>query len=246
MKVCLLIPVYNQPARIGHLVEKLRALRIPCLIVDDGSDEETRKVLDQLNAANEWVHLERRARNGGRGQAMKTAYRFAHRLGFTHALQLDADGQHSPCDVPALLEEACRRPEAMILADPVFDSSAPRARLYGRWVSRVWVWVETLSLDIHDPLCGLRCLPLEPALRVIDRDGCGDKMDFDTELVVRLFWDGVSVVNVKAGVRYFEDGISHFDPILDNLRISWLHARLFFGMLPRVPRLLARRARGRS
>ena len=58
---------------------------------------------------------------------------------------------------------------------------------------------------------------------------------------MRLVWAGVRVRNVPTKVTYPSDGVSHFDLWRDNLRISWMHTRLFFGMLPRVPRLLARR-----
>jgi hypothetical protein len=65
-------------------------------------------------------------------------------------------------------------------------------------------------------------------------------MEFDTEIAVRLYWDGLSVESVPVHTRYFSDGISHFDLFWDNVRISWLHTRLFFGMLLRAPLLLAR------
>ena len=242
MKVCLLIPVYNHPHRIGGLLRALARFSLPCVVVDDGSDARTASVLDALAAELGWVHLERRPRNGGRGAAMQTGYRCAHRLGFTHALQLDADGQHSPDDVPALLEAAEKSPEGMILAAPVFDETVPYARLLGRQVSRFWVWVETLGFAIDDPLCGMRLLPLAPVIEVIDR-GCGTQMEFDPELLVRLYWRGVGVVNVPARVCYFEDGISHFRPLRDNLRMTWLHTRLCIALPLHVPAMIARRLR---
>ena len=94
MNPCLLITIYNHGATIGALLEALAPLDLPCLVVDDGSDEETAKILDRLDSACAWVRLERRARNGGRGAALKTGYRLAARLGYTHAVQIDADGQH--------------------------------------------------------------------------------------------------------------------------------------------------------
>jgi glycosyltransferase involved in cell wall biosynthesis len=246
MNPCLLITIYNHGATIGALLEALAPLDLPCLVVDDGSDEETAKILDRLDSACAWVRLERRARNGGRGAALKTGYRLAARLGYTHAVQIDADGQHPAGAVPELLEAARRRPDALVLGSPVFDANAPRSRRYGRWISRFWVWLETCSLAIRDPLCGLRCVPLAPVLRVLERVRCGDHMQFDPEIAVRLVWEGLPVVNVATRISYPADGISHFQMFRDNVRISWLHARLFFGMFPRAPRLLARRFGGGS
>ncbi len=244
MNPCLLIPIYDHGTTIGAVVAGLEFLGLPCLVVDDGSHEETREALERVRTAFPWVRLERHARNRGRGAALRTGYRWAESLGYSHAVQIDADGQHDPGDVPPVLEASRRRPDALVLGTPLFDESAPRARRYGRWISRFWVWLETGSLAIRDPLCGLRGVPLAPTLRLLERIPCGDRMDFDSELAVRLVWDGVPVVNVPARVRYFPGGISHFRMLADNLRLSWLHARLFCGMWLRLPRLIAQRRHG--
>lgn len=243
MNPCLLIPIYNHGATVGAVIEGLAPLKLPCLVIDDGSDAATRRALDEIETARPWVQVERHARNGGRGAALQTGYRLAARRGFSHVVQLDADGQHDPRDVPALLEVIRRRPEALVLGEPLFDASAPWARRYGRWISRFWVWVETCSQEIRDPLCGLRALPLAATLRVLARDRCGTGMDFDPEIIVRLVWMGVPVVNVPVRIRYFPDGVSHFHMFWDNLRFTWLHTRLFFGMLLRSPGLLTRQFR---
>jgi glycosyltransferase involved in cell wall biosynthesis len=240
---CLLITIYNHRGTIGEVVEALAPLALPCLIVDDGSDQETVVVLTDLAATFSWVRLERHHRNRGRGVALRTGYRLAARLGFTHAMQIDADGQHATGDVPRFLDAARLRPDALVLGVPIFDENSPGVRRFGHWISRFWVWLETCSLAIQDPLCGLRCIPLDATLRVLQRVRCGDRMDFDPEIAVRLVWEGVPIVNVPTRVRYPPDGISHFHMFRDNVRISWLHTRLFLGMLPRAPRLLARRLR---
>jgi len=54
-------------------------------------------------------------------------------------------------------------------------------------------------------------------------------MDFDIEVLVRLAWERVPIVNLPVAVRYLsaaEGGVSHFRMLRDNLRISWLHTRL--------------------
>jgi hypothetical protein len=66
-------------------------------------------------------------------------------------------------------------------------------------------------------------------------------MDFDPEIAVRLYWSGVPIRNVATTVVYPQDGNSHFQPVRDNVLLSWLHIRLFFGMLCRVPWLLLRK-----
>jgi glycosyltransferase involved in cell wall biosynthesis len=235
-----LIPIFDHGDAIGEVVKGLAPHGLPCLIVDDGSAEPTRRVLDRLAAENPWIELYRRPENGGRGAALRDGYRLAGRRGFTHALQLDADGQHETSDVPRLLEAARRDPEALVLGRPIFDDSAPLNRLYGRKLSQGLVWLETLSFAITDPLCGYRCFPIAPTLQLLDRRPLGDYMDFDPEIAVRLVWRGLRVENVETDVVYREGGLSHYAPLADTLRISRAHIQLLFGMVLRSPLLIWR------
>ena len=243
MNPCIVIPIYNHGDTIAQVVRDVEPLGLPCLIVDDGSDESTRKALDMLETSLEWVDVVRRATNGGKGVALQTGYREAWRRSYTHALQLDADGQHDATKLPELLAVSGQRPDALVLAVPTFDDSAPASRRYGRWIARFWTWLETCSFAIGDPLFGMRCMPLEAAVGVLDEVRCGSGMEFDGEIAVRLFWRGTPVVNVPTAVHYPEGGISHFRLVRDNIRISWLHTRLVAGALFRLPRLLGRARR---
>ena len=105
-------------------------------------------------------------------------------------------------------------------------AESPRARLYGRKISQAFVWAVTGSLAIRDPLCGFRCFPLARTLPLLDRVTLGDRMDFDPEIVVRLAWEGVPIVNVPTRVRYFPGGLSHFRMVRDNVRIARTYLRL--------------------
>lgn len=242
MRVCALIPVYDHAAVVGATVAGLRRLGLPVLLVDDGSGPACRSELERL-AGDEQVFLERFAVNCGKGAAIKWGLRVAAAKGFSHALQIDADGQHDPADVPVFLAASSERPLAVINGCAYYDESVPRARHYGRYVTHVWVWINTLSLSIPDSMCGLRLYPLASVVPLLKRVHIGDRMEFDTEILVRMFWAGIPVHSQPARVRYPRDGVSHFRLWRDNVRISAMHARLFLGMLPRAPRLLLRRLR---
>lgn len=245
MNPCLLVPIYNHADTIHGVLGALAYLGLPCLVIDDGSDEVTRRALDRAAIEFPWVSVERLPENRGRGAALRRGYQRAWARGYSHVVQLDADGQHDANDVPTFLAIARQRPDALVLGAPIFDASAPRARLVGRRISRFWVHVETLSLAIRDPLCGFRCLPLGPTIELLSRRPLGDRMEFDPEIAVRLAWDGVPVVNVPTHVTYFAGGLSHFQPLSDNARISWAHTRLVVGMLCRLPGAWRRQRRGR-
>ncbi|MBL8278476.1 MAG: glycosyltransferase family 2 protein [Pelomonas sp.] len=240
MKLGAVIPVYNHGGPVGGVVAALRAHGLPVLLVDDASEAGCAAVLDDL-ARQPGVFLERLPVNQGKGGAVKAGLLRAAQLGWTHALQIDADGQHDTRDVPAFVAAAQAEPERLICGHPIYDDSVPRARLYGRYATHIWVWINTLSFEVRDSMCGFRIYPLAATLRCIAHQYVGRRMDFDTEIAVRLVWAGVRVTNLPTRVRYPEDGVSHFRVWHDNVLISAMHTRLFFGMLLRAPRLLWRK-----
>jgi len=239
---CLIIPCYNHGAMMADVVSRLHVFGLPCIVVDDGSDRATAQELERLAAVTPWLTLHRLAQNQGKGAAVMAALTLACAQGFSHALQVDADGQHHLADVPRLLEEAQQHPDCLISGRPVYDDSVPKARLYGRYITHVWVWIETLSLSLKDSMCGFRVYPLLPVMRLLGTTTLGERMDFDTEIMVRLYWQGTRSRFIPTQVVYPSDGLSHFDPLKDNLRISYMHSRLFFGMLRRMPQLLRQRS----
>jgi glycosyltransferase involved in cell wall biosynthesis len=237
--------VYNHEHAIGAVVAGLLRHGVPVMLVDDGSNAACAATLDTLvceHAEDERpVLLVRLPHNQGKGAAVLAGFRRAQELGYSHVLQIDADGQHQTDDVPAFLARAAAHPDAVIAGHPVYDESVPKARLYGRYATHIWVWINTLSLDIKDSMCGFRVYPVAPVNALAARRSIGTRMNFDTDILVRLFWDGLQVINVPTRVSYPSDGVSHFRVWRDNVLISWMHTVLFFGMLPRIPKLLARK-----
>jgi glycosyltransferase involved in cell wall biosynthesis len=238
---CLVLPVYDPGPALVRTVTALEAYRLPMYLADDGSGAETRRELQRLADGQSLIRLLTLSPNQGKGAAVMAALCRAGQDGFSHALQVDADGQHDTGAVATFLTLGQDHPEAVIAGTPRYDASVPAARKYCRRLSHFWVWVSTLSLDIRDSLCGFRLYPLEPTLTLLDRKDIPPRMDFDTEIIVRLHWAGVPVLNAPVAVIYPPDGVSHFRPWLDTFRLIWMHLRLFFGMLRRLPRLLARK-----
>ena len=247
IRPCIVVPVYDHGAGAVALLERLAPLGVPVFLVNDGSAADCAALLRRLSASHNRVELLEHAENRGKGSAVLTGLRAAWAQGFSHALQIDADGQHDAADAPRFLELAARHPEALIIGRPLFDGSVPRGRLLARYLTHIWVWIETLSLAIPDSMCGFRVYPLRSVIAIADRVSLGRRMDFDPEIAVRLYWEGVLIVPLATRVVYPEGGRSHFRLWEDNRLISCMHARLFFGMLRRAPRLLlTRRERGAS
>jgi polyprenyl-phospho-N-acetylgalactosaminyl synthase len=214
--LCAVIPTYDNPATIRAVVEQVR-VHLPVLVVDDGSGPEAGAAVAAL-AREGLAHVVVRERNGGKGAAVQDGLREAWALGFTHALQIDADGQHDVSDLPRFLAAARAQPDALVLGHPLFDAGAPRGRVRGHRFCRIWTNLATGGPVIRDVLCGYRVYPLEPALRL----DCGPRMEYDAEVAIRLVWAGCPVVNVPTRVRYLsaaEGGVSHFRLFRDNARI---------------------------
>lgn len=242
IRYCVLIPVYNHSEPLLKIVPQLLNGGLFVLLVDDASSAEHASVLKNM-AENDSVHYLSHAYNQGKGAALKTGMRAVSALGFSHAVQIDADGQHNLNDVAKLIDSSRSNPTAMIVAIPEYDESVPALRYYARYLTHVWVWINTISLQIKDSMCGFRVYPLRSILDIIGTEFTGDRMDFDTEILVRWVWRGLPVKQLSTKVTYPCDGVSHFRLVGDNIAISRMHARLFFGMLKRLPNLLSQRLR---
>ncbi|MEY4720236.1 MAG: hypothetical protein RL563_2854 [Pseudomonadota bacterium] len=244
VKVCLVIPVYNHEQALPKLLNNLQCQGLDCFLVNDGSSVNCTQVLrDYASQHSEWITLIERPLNGGKGAAVVDGFKAAIEGGYSHAIQIDADGQHKVADLPIFLQQSTLKPQAMILGLPRYQDDAPKSRRYGRQFTNLWIWINTLSLAIGDGMCGFRLYPLASVERLLKEVTLENGMAFDIDIVVRLFWQRVEAVNVPTLVSYPIDGISHFDLLKDNLRISRTHARLFIGMLLRLPKLLMRLSR---
>ncbi|ACH66220.1 glycosyltransferase [Aliivibrio fischeri] len=238
---CFLIPCYNHGKTIPAVVELLMSYGYPMIIVDDGSENETKRILEEVTQHNESITLITLAENQGKGGAVIAGIEKAYQQSYSHAIQIDADGQHDLEALPKLIAESQEHPTALISGQPIYDESVPKSRLYGRYATHIWVWIETLSFAIKDSMCGFRSYPIGPTINVLERAVLGRRMDFDTEIMVRMYWNETDIRFINTRVIYPEDGISHFDALWDNVKISWMHTKLFFGMLPRIPSLLKRK-----
>ena len=236
---CIVVPVYNHGVSAARLTARLADFDLKIFLIDDGSTLET-EAIDGA-AATSMVELVRHKGNQGKGGAVMTGLRAAKIAGFTHAVQIDADGQHAIEDISDFLKRAEVEPDAVICGCPIYDASVPLGRRVGRYLTHAWVWIETLSFGIKDSMCGFRVYPLSSTVPVLDQAGLGRRMDFDPEILVRLAWKGVPIRSVPTKVIYPEGGRSNFRLVADNWLITLMHTRLFFGMLLRFPRLIAQK-----
>lgn len=242
-RACIVVPVYNHRAGAKALIQAVAPLSLQTILVNDASDTDCRRVLEDLAKSFAWVHLVVHSNNLGKGGAVLSGLREALNRGFSHAIQIDADGQHDVADIPSFISISQQHPEAMVTGRPLFDASVPKGRLFARYLTHVLVWIETLSWEIKDSMCGFRVYPLNAVVPLSRRVRLGRRMDFDPEVLVRLCWEGVPIIMHSTRVIYPKDGQSHFRLWEDNWLITCMHVRLVFGMFVRAPGLLLRRTR---
>jgi len=241
LSYCIVIPNYNHTTNLDEFIEKLASFNLPVFMVNDGSAEQATSLFQQLAQKYIYLTLVEHSVNQGKGAAVQTGLKTAFSQGFTHALQIDADGQHDLNDVDKMLLESKNYPKALISGKPIYDESVPKHRYYARNITHFWVWIETLSFQIKDTMCGYRVYPLAETVELLSLQTIGKRMDFDIEIMVRLYWQKIECRFIPTAVEYPEDGVSHFRAFEDNVLISWMHTKLFFGMLIRVPSLLLRK-----
>ena len=244
----VLIPSYNPGPKVFDTVRAALGQWSPVWVVVDGSTDGSAAALQEMAATQPDLRVLVLPTNGGKGTAVLHGIRAALQAGFTHALTMDSDGQHPAEKIPAFMQASQLAPGAMVLGRPIFDASAPNLRVKGRKISNGWTHIETLGAGIDDSLYGFRVYPMAPLERVMRRQVWMRRFDFDVEAVVRLCWRGVPPVNLPAPVRYFrpeEGGVSHFKYGRDNILLTWMHFRLFWGFVARLPLLSLRRMRAR-
>jgi glycosyltransferase involved in cell wall biosynthesis len=242
----VIIPSYNPGPKVFATVRAALDQWAPVWVIVDGSTDHSEGQLQEMAAADAHLRVWVLPENRGKGAAVLFGLRQAQALGYTHALTLDSDGQHPTESIPTFMRASLQAPGAMVLGNPVFDASAPSFRVKGRKISNWWANLETLWAGIGDSLFGFRVYPIAALIGVMRRQIWMRRFDFDVEAVVRLVWRGVRPINLPAPVRYFsaeEGGVSHFKYWRDNALLTWMHFRLFWGFVLRLPLLATRRRR---
>ena len=220
----IIIPCYNHSDAFEHFAVKIAQIGISTIVIDDGSAEPQSKQLKHICDAHGFKYIHNHP-NGGKGCAMNVGFNIAKDMGFTHGLQIDADGQHDVTDIKKFFNIAIENPSAVIVGNPVYDNTAPLARRMGRKITDFWVAIETLNVHMPDAMCGMRVYPLlETCAEMKHLRFC--RMGFDIEILVKLYWRGLKIISMPTRVIYPPNGKSNFKMLRDNLYISLLHTYL--------------------
>ena len=220
IRILVVIPVYNHGKTLRSVVQKTLRRHDAVMVVDDGSTDEGWGAVADLD-----VHRIRHSRNFGKGCAILSAARKAERLGMTHLVTLDADGQHDPDDLHLFISAIHRSHRAIVVGKRNFDMGyVPSGSRIGRRISNFWLWVQT-GRSLGDTQSGYRAYPIAilNALKLRER-----RYAFENEVLTKAAWAGIELLEVDISSFYpaDEERISHFRLFTDNVRLSLLNARL--------------------
>ena len=211
--VAALIPAYRAGATVADVVAGARRHLERVVVVDDGSGDETRA---RATAAGAEVLVH--GSNAGKGAAITTGLRALATAGVGRALTLDADGQHLPREIPALLEASDADPTAIVVGVRRKEGHTIRlVNRFGNWIAdRLLRAIAGRALP--DTQSGFRIYPVAATLALGAR---GTRYDFETEILLRAARRGMPLVGVPVQVYYppVAERVSHFKPGRDTLRI---------------------------
>lgn len=238
MKICAIIPVYNNVNTIRDVVLRCRKVIEPDIfVVSDGSTDSSDEVAE--NAGAQMIRLKN---NHGKGHAIRHGLKVTAALGFTHAIVLDGDGQHFPEEIPQFLSATWDCPDRIWCGQRDMTlKEVPKSSRFGRLISNFWATIIGWR-RCRDAQCGYRVYPIKPTLALDCKE---DGFAFELEVLIRASWAGMELAHRPITVHYPKpaDRVTHFDMRKDNLKFSWLSFKLFWGMMLRLPLLLSRRLR---
>lgn len=234
---CILIPTYNNAGTVGDVISRCRVSGLPIYVVDDGSDDATAGVL----AAAGDIQVIRHPKNKGKGVALKTGFIAARKAGYSYVITIDADGQHFPEDIPALMQRRARR-TIVVGSRNIQADGMPSGSTFANKFSNFWFTVQT-ARRLPDTQTGYRLYPLNdlPCLGLLTAR-------YEAELTLLVFsaWKGLKLVPVPVKVDYPEDRVSHFRPFRDFFRISLLNTALcVLAVVYGYPRMLLQKIFGK-
>jgi glycosyltransferase involved in cell wall biosynthesis len=221
LKVCLLVPTYNNAKTLKRVVSGVLEYCSDVLIVNDGSTDNTKEILKEFEEVATIIHFDE---NRGKGDALKVGLARAAEMGFRYAVTIDSDGQHLAENIPLFLDALRENPDSLIIGARDLESEgAPKKSSFGNRFSNFWFWIET-GKKLPDTQTGFRAYPLK---FVKDMKFYTGKFEFEIEILVRLAWKEVKILNVPVRAIYDpEERVSHFRPGPDFFRISVLNTVL--------------------
>jgi Glycosyltransferases involved in cell wall biogenesis len=236
--ICVVMPTYRNAGTVLDVVRRVLAQDLPVIVVNDGSPDDTGRLLAESGLLLTVLTHER---NRGKGVALRTGLEHARKAGYRYAVTIDSDGQHFPEDIPVFLEAIDRHPGALVVGSRNLQAdNMPGGNTFANRFSNFWFRLQT-ARNLPDTQTGFRAYPLDrlPNLRLLT-----SRYEAELTLLVFSAWKGVELVPVPVQVYYpaAEERVSSFRPFRDFARISVLNTVLcVLALVYGYPRMILNR-----
>jgi glycosyltransferase involved in cell wall biosynthesis len=223
MRICALIPAFNEASHIGMVVKGARQHVDAVVVIDDGSTDGTAEIARRAGA----TCLESAA-NCGKATALRKGIAFSRAQHFTHVITLDGDGQHLPEDIPVLLKVAEESGAGLVIGTrPFLREDMPRARYYSNTIgSRLASAM--VGCEIRDSQSGFRLLRLD---KLGENTLRSRRYEFEMEVLIKMARSGCRIAHAPIHMVYDNgQARSKMNPVRDTVRIClWSVAYRFLG-----------------
>ena len=212
----LVIPAYNEAETIRGVVTRALHFLSKVIVVDDGSTDGTSVALDGLP-----ITVIRNSDNMGKAASLWRGFQHALQHGADHVITLDGDGQHSPEDIPKVIDAAKQTPNHLIIGlRPRNWRQVHYPKILANRVADFWIsWAAGIA--VHDTQSGFRVYPKELLERVKIKCGKPRSFVFESEILIKASRLGFSALGVPiSSIPPKNTRQSHFRPVLDVLRIT--------------------------
>jgi len=209
MKVCVVIPAFNEAKTIGELIRQVHKFNPDVVIVDDGSCDGTSGIAEENKAI-----VLRNERNMGKGASLIRGYAYVLREGFEAVISMDGDGQHSPEDLPVFIREAENSDCGVIVGNRMSSLAAmPWIRVKTNQVMSKFIsWVT--KQEIPDTQCGFRLIKKE----VLEKLALStSRFEIESEVLVKASRLGFKIKSINIRTIYGAEK-SQINPLIDTLR----------------------------
>jgi glycosyltransferase involved in cell wall biosynthesis len=196
MKVCALVPAYNEAAGIAAVVDGCARHVAEVLVVDDGSADETARAAEEAGAT-----VIRHKRNLGKGAAIRTGFGYVRGHEFDAVIILDGDGQHDWREIPRFVEAAEATGAAIVLGNRMGDVA--RMPALRRWTNRTTSGIlsRLAGQRLPDSQCGFRLIR---AAVLADLELRTANYETESEMLLQAAWAGHAIASIPITTIYNE------------------------------------------
>jgi glycosyltransferase involved in cell wall biosynthesis len=223
MKICAIIPAFNEASYIARIVEETREYIETVIVIDDGSEDRTARIAQAAGATCLGSPV-----NRGKSSALRMGIDFARANDFTHVITLDGDGQHLPQDIPAMLRVAEEtKADLVIGARPFSRDLMPRSRYYSNTIgSRLASAL--IGCEVKDSQSGFRLFRIDKFSEIKLRSR---RYEIEMEVLIKMARYGCTIAHSPIHMVYFnDDAHSKLRPIRDTTRTClWSLAYRYLG-----------------